>query len=340
MRASHGFDILSEYGMGRLWAWVSRGTFSGMIAAAKTRAMDVVRALRPHQWAKNTLVFLPLLLAQRWHEWEVWGEGALAFVVFCLAASGIYVVNDLLDIEADRAHPAKRTRPFASGALSRRSGVVLGGALLVAALAISGAALSFWTTLLLASYTGLSVLYSLWLKRLVMVDVLVLSSLYAVRILGGGAATRTPVSQWLIAFSGFLFLSLAFAKRYTELHQLAFNNGPEERAAGRGYRVQDLSLLETLGPASGYMAALVLAMYINSEQMARYYANPWAMWLICPVLVYWISRVWFVAKRGEMHDDPVIFALSDWVSWLTALVVLVLALLAIYFPRFPVAGLH
>ena len=298
----------------------------------------VLQVLRPHQWTKNALVFLPVVLAQRLNEWNVWVLGILAFAVFCLAASGVYVVNDILDIEADRQHPSKKNRPFAAGALSPRSGIILAVSLLLAALALAAAALPSGAVLLVAFYALLSSSYSLWLKRFVMVDVLVLSGLYSLRILGGGLATDTAVSRWLLAFSGFFFLSLAFAKRYTELHLLSFTNGPGQQAAGRGYRVQDLSLLETLGPTSGYMAVLVFALYINSEQMARYYANPWALWLICPVLVYWISRVWFVAKRGELHDDPVVFALSDASSWLAGLLVLVLALLAVFFPRVPFAG--
>jgi len=299
------------------------------------RLGSVLRALRPHQWTKNTLVFLPLLLAQRWGEWNVWLTAMLAFATFCLAASGVYLINDILDIEADRKHPSKKTRPFAAGTLSLSFGIMLAAVLFVAALGISAAFFSLAAVLIIVGYALLSISYSLWLKRFVIVDVLVLSGLYTLRILGGGLATNTVVSRWLLAFSGFFFLSLAFAKRYTELHQLSLNSGPRQEAAGRGYRVQDLSLLETLGPTSGYMAVLVLALYINSEQMARYYANPWALWLICPVLVYWISRVWFFAKRGELHDDPVIFALGDLISWVIALLVVVFALLAVFFPRLP-----
>ena len=307
---------------------------------ARTGAGHVLRALRPHQWAKNTLVFLPLLLAQRWDEWAAWSSAALMFCAFSLAASGIYVVNDVLDREADRLHPSKKNRPFASGALSCRFGLVLGICLLAAALLLSGLMLPPGATLLIGLYGFLSLSYSLRLKRFVMVDVLVLSGLYALRILGGGFATRTPVSQWLLAFSGFFFLSLAFVKRYTELHRLSLDNNSTEHAIGRGYRLQDLSLVETLGPTSGYMAVLVLALYINSEQMARFYANPWALWLICPLLVYWISRIWFIAKRGELDDDPVIFALGDRISWLTALLVAVFALMAIFFPKLPLVGMH
>ncbi|MFO7973727.1 MAG: UbiA family prenyltransferase [Candidatus Hydrogenedentota bacterium] len=298
----------------------------------------VLRAFRPHQWTKNTLVFLPLLLAQRWAEWHTWATAAVAFGVFCLAASGVYVVNDILDIEADRKHPSKKHRPFAAGTLSTRLGIVLAGVLFIAAVGISGAALPAAGLVIVVLYALLSTSYSVWLKRFVIVDVLVLSGLYALRILAGGLATDTSVSRWLLAFSGFFFLSLAFAKRYTELHSLSLNNGPRREAARRGYRVEDLSLLETLGPTSGYMAILVLALYINSEQMARYYANPWALWLICPVLVYWISRVWFFAKRGRLHEDPLIFALGDAISWVVAFLVVVLALLAIFFPSLPLAA--
>jgi 4-hydroxybenzoate polyprenyltransferase len=309
-----------------------------MTVSGIKRAGQVLRALRPHQWAKNTLVFLPLMLAQRWGEWNAWLIALLVFAAFCLAASGVYVVNDILDVEADRRHPSKKNRPFAAGVLTPRFGVLLAGLLFVGALGLSVAVFPFEGAIIIVLYALLSTSYSLWLKRFLMVDVLVLSGLYALRILGGGLATGTPVSRWLLAFSGFFFLSLAFAKRYTELHQLSVKNTGEEKAAGRGYRVSDLSLVESLGPTSGYLAVLVLALYINSEQMMRYYANPWALWLICPLLVYWLSRVWFLAKRGELHDDPVIFALGDAVSWMVAVLVVVFALLAIFLPSVPLSA--
>jgi 4-hydroxybenzoate polyprenyltransferase len=222
------------------------------------------------------------------------------------------VANDLFDLDADRRHPTKRRRAFASGALPVRLGpplvigLALGGFLTAAALLPAAFSLA------LALYFMASCAYSLWLKRAVMLDAIVLALLYTIRVFAGGLATGIPVSEWLMAFSLFTFVSLAFAKRYVELARLATTN--ETSAMGRGYRVEDLSLIESMGPAAGYMAVLVLALYIQSQQVLRLYHSPWALWLLCPLLLYWISRLWVKAKRGELTDDPVVFAIRDPVS--------------------------
>lgn len=293
-------------------------SLSSPSAKAYSRARAVLQALRPHHWAKNTLVFLPLFLAHAWGDLKLVTDAFFAFVCFCLVASSAYVTNDLLDLEVDRLHPKKKDRPFASGALS-----VLAGATLAAGLLVLGLGLSFITlpsaythTLLL--YLVFTLLYSSWLKRHLLVDVFVLASLYTLRLLAGGHATNIPISEWLLAFSVFFFLSLAFLKRYSELGN-SQNGDQSFRPAGRGYQVSDLSVIETVGPTAGYLAVLVLALYLSSEQVAALYPNTAGLWLLCPLLLYWVTRVWFLAKRGEMDEDPILFALTDRVSLLAGL---------------------
>lgn len=269
-----------------------------------------VRALRLHQWLKNLLVFLPLAAAHLMLSREAAGRAVLAFLCFGLCASGVYVLNDLLDLDADRAHPRKRRRPFASGALSLHSGLVA-GPLLIAAAFVLAAPLSWSFGLVLGAYFVLTMGYSLFLKRVPMLDTVVLAGLYTIRIVAGAAAIRIGLSFWLLAFSMFLFFSLALVKRYTELHSLLRDG--KSRVA-RGYAVEDLGLVQSLGAASGYLSVLVLALYINSTASEALYRHPQILWLLCPALLYWLSRTWLIAHRGAMHDDPVVFALTDNVS--------------------------
>lgn len=267
-----------------------------------------LRALRLHQWLKNLLVFLPLLTAHLLFDTDSVLHTALAFVSFGLCASGVYLLNDLLDLEADRQHPRKRLRPFAAGALPLVSGLAVAPLLTIAAFALA-LAISPLFALVLAAYYVLTLAYSFALKRIAMLDTVVLAGLYTIRILAGTAALHIGVSFWLLAFSMFLFLSLAMIKRYTELHTLL--RAGEQRSSGRGYAVEDLPLVQSLGGASGYLAVLVLALYINSTASEALYRHPALLWLLCPVLLYWISRAWLIAHRGDMHDDPVVFALTD-----------------------------
>jgi 4-hydroxybenzoate polyprenyltransferase/phosphoserine phosphatase len=269
------------------------------------------RALRLHQWMKNLLLFLPLLGAHRIFEPTSLKHTALAFVAFGLCASAIYVINDLVDLEHDRQHPRKRLRPFARGELSLLSGVVVCAALLAASVALAlavGFAFSGWLLL----YFGLTASYTFWLKRKEVVDALSLAALYTLRILAGGAAAGLHASFWLLAFSMFLFLSLAFVKRFSEL-RLMLEEG-QELAKGRGYRVDDLPLIEMMGVVAGFAAVIVLALYINGETISILYRRPEIMWLAVPLLLYWISRIWIKAHRGLMHDDPVFYAMKDWIS--------------------------
>jgi 4-hydroxybenzoate polyprenyltransferase len=277
-----------------------------------------LKALRVHQWVKNVLVFLPLLAAHRVLDVLAITHAALAFLCFGLCASSVYLTNDLLDLPADRQHHRKRHRPFAAGSLPLVAGPIVATLLLLASFAIA-ALLPKQFVLMLASYFVLTTAYSFQLKRVVMLDVIVLALLYTSRIIAGAAAIAAPASFWLLAFSMFIFLSLAMIKRYTEL--LAAQKAGKIKASGRGYDVDDIPLVQSLGAASGYMSVLVLALYIDSTASSALYRHPHHLWLLCPVLLYWISRTWAIAHRGTMHDDPVVFAVRDKVSR----VVLVLA---------------
>ena len=269
------------------------------------------RALRPHQWIKNGLVIVPLLAAHHLDRPAALLASLIAIGAFCLCASSVYVLNDLVDLEADRAHPSKCKRPFAAGDLPLTAGIVMVPALLVLACGLS-AFLSAPFITVLACYYVLTVAYSLFLKGKVLVDALVLACLYTLRIVAGDAAVSVPLSFWMLLFSIFLFLSLAFVKRYAELHGLRKRG--QLQAAGRGYDVSDLPILQSLGCASGYLSVLVLALYVNSPDVEALYRHHTIIWALCVLLLFWISRIWMTAQRGAMHDDPVVFALQDWPS--------------------------
>lgn len=275
-----------------------------------------VKALRLHQWLKNLLVFVPLLASHRFMDLGAVLSTGLAFFAFGLCASGVYLFNDLLDLDSDRQHPRKCKRPFASGKLDLSSGIVATGAFTVAGLALATTVASAFA-LVLGVYLTLTLAYSLRLKQLVMVDVVTLAALYTIRIAAGAAAIGVPLSFWLLAFSMFIFLSLAMVKRYTEL-RLTLASG-KERPSGRDYNVEDLSLVQSLGAASGLVSVLVLCLYINAPESQGLYERPMLLWLLCPILLYWICRTWLIAHRGQMHDDPVVFAVKDPASLLTVL---------------------
>ena len=284
-------------------------------ASERSRLPAILHALRPHQWVKNLLLFLPLVAAHMVTDSAALVAVILAFVAFSLTASAVYLLNDLLDLPADRRHPRKRQRPFAAGDLPLHWGVLLAPALLMAAALLSVLALPDLFALVLAGYFLLTTAYSFSLKRKPVVDVILLAALYTVRVIAGAAAVAIVPSFWLLAFSMFIFLSLALAKRYTELDGLRERG--ELTAAGRGWHVDDLPLVQTLGTGAGLASVLVLALYINSAQAQQLYATSEILWLVCPLLLYWIARLWFKTHRGEMHDDPVVFALRDRVSLAT-----------------------
>lgn len=283
-----------------------------------------VKAVRPHQWSKNLLIFLPLLLAH-----VIAGNrllmAVLAFCCFSLTASSAYIVNDLLDIEADRRHAQKRLRPFAAGDLSAFAGAGIASSFL--ALAFFGARMlppsfSYWLLLYLATTFA----YTWYLKRIALVDVLVLSGLYTLRLLAGSAATQSHISHWLAGFSIFLFFSLAIVKRFAELENLSMSGLPPRN--GRGYLVADREQLRSFGTASAFAAVMVFAIYISGSDVTLLYRRPQLLWLIMPFMILWLCRVWLLASRGELDEDPLVFALTDPASLLIGVAVAVIALLA------------
>ncbi|HEV2487285.1 MAG TPA: UbiA family prenyltransferase [Terracidiphilus sp.] len=286
---------------------------------------SVFRAMRPHQWAKNLLIVLPLLLA---HKVKIDGLGSalLAFCCFSITASATYIVNDLLDIETDRHHPQKRLRPFASGDLSAFTGAGIAAGLLL--LALLGARLlpvTFYGWLLL--YLGMTLAYSTYLKKIPVVDVLTLSGLYTLRLLAGSAATNSHISHWLGGFSVFLFFSLAVAKRFAELKNMSASDSPPKN--GRGYMLVDIPQLRSFGTSSAFAAVVIFANYIGGLDVSKLYRNPTLLWMILPLMILWLCRIWLLATRGELHEDPVVFALTDRMSLLIGVAVGVVAILAI-----------
>jgi 4-hydroxybenzoate polyprenyltransferase/phosphoserine phosphatase len=286
---------------------------------------SALRAMRPHQWSKNLLIFLPLLLAHN-VPLNLFFSGLLAFCCFSLAASSAYIVNDLLDIETDRRHPRKQQRPFASGDLSAFTGAIIALLFLLAAFVAARllpAAFFLWLLLYLCT----TMAYTWYLKRIALVDVLVLSGLYVLRLLAGSAATQSHISHWLAGFSAFLFFSLAIVKRFAELENLRMSGLPPRN--GRGYLVADVDQLRSFGTASAFAAAVVFAIYISGSDVTLLYQRPHLLWLIMPLLILWLCRVWLLASRGELNEDPLVFALTDAASLLIGAAVVIIALLAI-----------
>jgi 4-hydroxybenzoate polyprenyltransferase/phosphoserine phosphatase len=277
---------------------------------------SLIRACRPYQWVKNLLVFVPLIAAHKFVSVDDWITGVLAFAVFSFSASAIYILNDIADIQSDRLHPRKRHRPFAAGDLSIPVGIATSAVLLALAFAVAVLAVSWSLAVIAAVYLIATSAYSLGLKRQPVVDVFMLTGLYVLRIVAGGVATDTPLSSWLLAFALFVFLSLAFVKRYVELM------ATEGWIAGRGYRRDDAMWMHAIGTSAGYMASLVLALYVNSPEVAVLYTQPQGLWLLCPLLLFWITRLWFRAGRRVVHDDPILEAVRDPFSYLAAAVML------------------
>ena len=285
-----------------------------------------LKMLRVHQYLKNLLLFVPLLAAHQIGNFQSLSTLILAFVSFSLCASAVYMANDLLDLESDRKHPRKRHRPFACAAVPIKAGVILAPLFAIASLILGlvvGAAFTAW----LVVYFLLTCAYSLWLKRLALIDCLTLAALYTLRIIAGAAAVAITLSFWLLAFSVFIFLSLAFVKRYAELQVQA--QAGNSHAHGRGYAVTDAPLLQTLGITAGYAAVLVLALYLHGETVVTLYAQPQLIWFAVPLMLFWVSWVWMKAHRGEMHDDPIVFAIKDKASLAVAALIAISFALAI-----------
>lgn len=273
----------------------------------------IVKMLRAHQWLKNTLIAVPVVLAHEYLDLNMLWACVLAFVSFSAMASAVYILNDFFDLTLDRRHATKRKRPFASGLLSMRFGLGAFAVLLsIGTIAATFLPPLFWGALV--AYLIATTAYSVSIKRMLLIDVLALAGLYTTRIVAGAAATGTDVSFWLLAFSIFFFLSLALVKRYVELRSTDLP--AKERIAGRGYRTEDQEVIAQAGMGAAFSAALVLALYIDSDAVRELYPHPWMVWPLAPIVLYLTIRIWILARRDEMHDDPVVFLISDWRSQL------------------------
>ncbi|MFJ5368733.1 UbiA family prenyltransferase [Bosea sp. CER48] len=291
----------------------------------------MIRAMRPHHWLKNGLVFIPILLNHDVFDPQALWHGLIAFIAFSLIASAIYLLNDINDVEADRRHPTKCKRPLAAGEITKRQACAAVPVLLV--VAFSTVALVPQPKIFLLSllaYLFLAIAYLLFLKRKLLVDVLGLAAMHTLRILAGNAAAAIPVSSWLLAFSMFLFLSLALVKRYAELRLTQDQSGL--KSAGRGYHAEDIEALSQLGMASGCTCALIMALYVDSANVKQLYRHPELIWLICPIILYQMARIWFLARRGQMPDDPLVFMIRDWRSQVMGLLVVAILIAATVLP--------
>ncbi len=291
------------------------GNVKLVLTATKVTVLDWLKVIRLHQWIKNLLLFVPLLAAHQFTNLDAISPLIVAFISFSLCASAVYIANDLSDLDSDRQHPRKRFRPFASGIVPAHIGCLLAPTLallsLVSALWV-GHAFIAW----LVFYFVVTSAYTLWLKKLVIVDCLTLAGLYTLRIIAGAVVVSVDMSFWLLAFSVFIFLSLAFVKRFAELQAQA--EAGRNTAHGRGYIASDQSLIQTLGVSAGYAAVLVLALYLQSDTIFKLYAQPELIWFAVPLMLFWVSWIWLKAHRGEMHDDPIVFAVKDRSSQITA----------------------
>jgi 4-hydroxybenzoate polyprenyltransferase len=344
---ARGFDYAADGGNGRcdlpVWSAARKAILVNAargVGKAAARLTDVdrvfsdrkigwaerLRALRPNHWLKNLLVFVPLIAAHRLHDLALFEKSLLAFVAFGCCASSGYLFNDLVDLESDRHHPQKRLRPFAAGDLPLSYALLAGPALLLLGCFL-GALVSPLVLALLVTYCAMTVTYSLRIKKVVILDVLFLAGLYTVRILAGSAATAIWPSHWLLAFSTFLFFSLALVKRYSELAIMRRLDG--DAAKARAYELSDGELLAAMGTASGYLAVLVLALYIAADKARVLYSRPELLWALCPLLLYWISHVWLTAHRGNMNHDPVVFTTSDRTSRILIVLMVATAILAL-----------
>jgi 4-hydroxybenzoate polyprenyltransferase/phosphoserine phosphatase len=305
-RARQALVVNASPGLAALAA--KRATVSRVFDSPIPGRSPAAMALRPHQWVKNLILFVPLITSHQITRPVLALKGLGAFAAFCLCASGVYVMNDLLDLEADRRHPGKCSRPFAAGTLPIPAGLAAFPLLLAAGLCLAWR-LSPSFAAVLGIYLVLTTSYSWRLKQVALLDVFCLAALYTIRLIGGHQATAVEYSFWLLVFSMFIFLSLALLKRFVELEAARRQNRPA--LEGRGYAAGDAQLVAALGSTSGYLAVLVLALYVNSEKVVVLYRRPMLLLLICPLLLYWISRAWMIAHRGQMHGDPIVFALKD-----------------------------
>ncbi len=285
----------------------------------------LIKAIRPHQWVKNILIFIPVVTSHQLMSESIMYGAVVGFIAFCVCTSGVYLLNDLLDLQADRAHPRKNLRPLAHGDLPIPVALFCIPLFLIVS-AVLALSVSVMFACVLLAYLVATFAYSFALKQIPLIDVIMLAGLYTVRIIAGHAATGIVWSVWLLMFSMFFFFSLALVKRYGELKMLLQQNG--QQIAGRGYKADDVELVSVLGVASGFIAVLVLALYITSDQVTILYRIPSLLWLLVPVMLYWVSRLWLLAHRGAVHDDPILFSLHDRVSYLVGGCVVTILLLA------------
>ncbi len=291
-----------------------------------TKWKTFLRAIRAYQWVKNLLVFIPLLVAHELTNTKAVSFAILAFVSFSLSASAIYLVNDILDLDSDRAHPRKKNRPIANGKLSILNALFSTVCLLSLSMFLAYF-VSVEYTLALCTYILATSAYSFWLKAYILVDVIALATLYTLRVIAGAIAIQVTPSFWLLAFSMLMFTSLALIKRCAELESL--KSQQKLSVKGRDYLVNDLQSLSSLGISAGYGAIIILALYINSVDVTTHYNHPKLLWLLCPLLLYWIGRMWIKTGRGEMHDDPIVFAAKDRTSLLVVACAVLMITLAV-----------
>jgi 4-hydroxybenzoate polyprenyltransferase/phosphoserine phosphatase len=285
----------------------------------------IIKEIRVYQWVKNILLFLPLLLAHSISNVTLLSDVIIGFFSFSLSASFVYVLNDLLDLQSDRSHPRKRKRPLASGRLPIQIGILLVPLLLIVGLSLSFL-ISFKFQIILISYIVLTTAYSFKLKKIPMLDIILLATLFTTRIVAGAYAAEVYLSMWILAFSMFFFMNLAVLKRYTELLTMKKRN--EIEARGRGYTVEDMGLLLSIGPAAGFLSVLIFVLYINSSQATGLYNYTEVLWLIAPIFIYWISRIWHLSVRGKMTDDPIVFTVKDKESYIVGFLILIIVLFA------------
>jgi 4-hydroxybenzoate polyprenyltransferase len=302
---------------------------SATLQASPSRARAFVKTMRLRHWAKNALIFVPLLTAHEYESGAAVLSALMAFVCFGLCASGGYFINDLWDLEADRAHSVKRHRPLASGALPVKAGILGAIALPAAALILSLIFLPPPFIGVLALYFALTMIYSFYLKRVYIADVLTLSVLFMLRVLAGAVAIEVALSSWLLAFCIFFFISLAYLKRYSELRKM---DGTDAKVLGRGYYGTDVETMFMLGIANSTASVLVLALFITSPEVQREYASEDILWALCIVMIFWTNRIWTSARRGEVDEDPVEHALKDRASQVAGVVSVAVVLVARYIP--------
>ncbi len=305
----------------------SADNYDRIISLDRPRVRSLFKAMRVHQWAKNLLLFAAIFLGHRFNNLTLVFNVLQGFIAFSLCGSAVYILNDLLDLEADRLHARKRERPFAAGDISPVTGVLISAVLLLGAFAIAfPLSLSFAATL--GAYFALTLLYSFYIKEILLLDVFLLASLYTIRVWAGGICANIGISHWAIAFFMCLFLSLALAKRYSEL--IASADSHEDKILNRrGYQLSDIPFVLGYGCGSSLMSVLVIAIYLNSPDVSVHYRRSSMLWFVCPTLAYWSGRLWILAARGELDEDPVLFAIKDKTTYLLGAIIVMIVLLAI-----------